>query len=78
MLEAHGVVLEGREQVRLGQVAGVAGLGEQAQVGQLQFLDHLCFRLQRLLVAFGTDQRVAPEQEPEYPDAENGETYVEG
>lgn len=77
MLEAHGMILEGRKEVRLGQVPGVAGLGEKAQVGQLQFLYHLDFHLQRLLISFGTDQRITPEQKNKESAAEKDEADVE-
>ena len=59
-------------------MAGVAGLGEQAQVGQLQFLYHLCFLLQSFLISLGTDQRIAPKQKSEKSAAEKDGADEEG
>lgn len=78
MLETHGMILEGRKKIRLRQVPGVAGLCEKAKVGQLQFLHHFCFILQRLLISLGTNQRVAPEQKSENSTARKDESDVEG
>ena len=43
MLERHWVVLKGGEQIRLGQMPGVAGLGEQAKIGEAQTAYQLLF-----------------------------------
>lgn len=41
VFEAMRVILEGRMKVGLRQVAGVAGFGEQTEIGQLQLSHHL-------------------------------------
>lgn len=46
MLERRGAVLKGCMQIRLGQVTGVIGFGEQAQVGEPQISDQGLLDLQ--------------------------------
>lgn len=77
MLEAHGVILEGREKIGLGQVAGVTGFGEKAQVGQAELYNQLCFLLHGRFVTFRADQRISDQKESEHSDAEKDETDVE-
>jgi len=46
MLQGEGVVLKGGMVIRLAQMACVAGLGKQAQIGQFKRLDLLPHTLQ--------------------------------
>ena len=76
MLEAHGVVLEGRMQIRLGQVPGVARLCEQTQIGELQLADQLLFLLDDPRIVCRTKQRMNHHQESKHADAEKNENDI--
>lgn len=46
MIEGHGVILERCIRVGHGGMPGVAGFGEQAQIGESKTADHLSFEFQ--------------------------------
>jgi hypothetical protein len=50
VLKRHGVILESRVQIRLGQVPGISRFGKQAKVGNSQFLNQLILFCQDFVV----------------------------
>jgi len=68
MFQCDGVILKGRVKIRLGGVAGVARLREEAQIRQLQFSGHPGRGLDQRDIGpalpFGMDEHRAEEQRP--------------
>ena len=77
MFEGHRVVLESRVKVRLGQVPGVTGFGEETQVGEIKFT-YQAFALGQVgIVIFPYKARMDQKQPPQGQDTcEGGLTYI--
>src|SRR5574343_403628 len=63
MIEGAGMVLQRRMQVGLRRVAGVAGFGEQRQVGQTELFDQSTVGFKFLLVGYGWPKKQAKNQQ---------------
>ena len=61
MFQGQGVILESRMQVRLGKMTGIAGLGKEAEIGQLKRSDQC--RPLRKRGAVGSDPEEGMDQD---------------
>ncbi len=59
VFEAVRVILKGRMQVGLRQVAGIAGFGEQTKIGQLQLRHHFAHLLYCSIAPAAQEQGIA-------------------
>ena len=53
MVEGTGMILQGRMQVGLRGMSGVAGFAEQREIGQAQLGDQCSIGLQARLICYG-------------------------
>jgi hypothetical protein len=58
MIQGQGMTLEGGVPIGLGEVPGIAGLGEKAQVGEAQVPDHLGLLPEPRQVGSGHEMRL--------------------
>jgi hypothetical protein len=58
VIQGQGMTLEGGVPIGLGEMPGIAGLGEEAQVGEAQVFDHLGLLLEPRQVGLHHEMRL--------------------
>ena len=76
MLKSHGMVLESRKPIRLGQMPRVSGFGEQTQIRDAQLLNKLLFILKDSFKRSGIYQRMDEKQQRSGNDAHGYEGQI--